>query len=227
MKSSILLLFISILNGAVIQKRSAAVSEQCKKVPQQKLEQQCNLENLVVRTANLVEQCRDEYVTHCKERFAPVPLVPFRTSRIVGSTSLTINAEGTHYNKREDVHHGLSTGRTCKQVKEKQCVKVPEEKIVKTEVCKDISTTILVEQCEKVKEVENSADVETIEIEKPPVSDVVKKKDNIEKLPTVELQISPAVVQVVVPGNYYFIFFLPFLFFDFLHSQNFIKTGLI
>jgi len=175
----------------------------CRKVPQQKLEQQCNLEELVVKTANVVQQCKDVFATHCKETFSPVPLVPFRTSRIVGSTSLVINGEGSHYSKREDVHHGLSTGRTCKKVKEKECYNVPEEKIVKTQVCKDIASTIYIEECDQIVEspkVEaKPSDVELVEIPVVEVAnDDTAEEQTIEKLSAVELKITPAVVQVEI-----------------------------
>jgi len=175
----------------------------CRKVPQQKLEQQCNLEELVVKTANVVQQCKDVFATHCKETFSPVPLVPFRTSRIVGSTSLVINGDGSHYSKREDVHHGLSTGRTCKKVKEKECYNVPEEKVVKTQVCKDIASTIYIEECDQIVEspkVEaKPSDVELVEIPVVEVAnDDTAEEQTIEKLSAVELKITPAVVQVEI-----------------------------
>jgi len=188
---------------------------QCRKVPQQKLEQQCNLEELVVKTANLVQQCKDEFVTRCKQTYSPVPLVPFRTSRIVGSTSLHISGDGSgsHYSKREDVHHGLSTGRTCKQEKQKKCYNVPEEKVVKTQVCKDISSTIYIEECDQIDvdpPVVAAVNPEAEQIEVPvveqveiPVVNVVQddtvEAETVEKLTAVEVKITPAVVQVGIP----------------------------
>ena len=187
----------------------------CRKVPQQKLEQQCSLEELVVKTANVVQQCKDVFATHCKETFSPVPLVPFRTSRIVGSTSLVINGEGSHYSKREDVHHGLSTGRTCKKVKEKECYNVPEEKVVKTQVCKDVASTIYIEECDQIVESPKAeakpSDVELVDIPIVEVADdIAVEEQKVEKLSAVELKITPAVVQVEISKGY-LLFFLIFL----------------
>ena len=115
------------------------------------------MEDVVISTD--VEQCKDVITTHCKERFVPVPLVPFRSSRIVGAgKSFVITGEGSHFSKRADVHHGLSAGRSCYEVKEKQCFNVPVEKTEPTQACKNIASTILVEECSpivKIQKVEN------------------------------------------------------------------------
>ena len=209
MKIQTLLFFTGIVHGAVFPSKRSAKNErtQCRKVPLQKLQQECNLEDLLVKTANLVEQCKDVYATHCKQTYAPVARVPFRTSRIVGSTSLHINSEGSYYSKREDVHHGVSTGRTCKKVKEKQCYNVPEEKVVKTQVCKNVAETIFIEKCDQIVEdpvVEQVEVVEVVEVKDSPVT------EKFEKLTAIELKSTPAVVQVLIPGGY-LLFFLLFL----------------
>jgi len=200
MKILALILLTGVAHGAAFPSKRSAKNErtQCRKVPQQKLKQECNLEDLVVKTANVVEQCKDVYATHCKQTYAPVARVPFRTSRIVGSTSLVINSEGSHYSKREDVHHGVSTSRTCKKVKEKQCYNVPEEQVVKTQVCKNVAETIYIEECEQIVEDPVVEQVEVVEVVKVKESPVTEK---VEKLKAVELQITPAVVQVLIPGN--------------------------
>ena len=144
------------------------------------------MEDLVIKTPNLVERCEDVITKHCKESYVPLPLVPFRTSRIAGSTSFVIagDGSGTHYAKREDIHHGLSTGRSCEEVKEKQCYDVPQEKTVASQICKNMVTTIYIEECEPT--------VETEEVEKL-------------------ISVDPVIeVEAPIPSGY-LSFFLPFL----------------
>jgi len=130
-------------------------AQNCRQVPKEQSQQECHIEDLLVKTSNLVEQCKDVITKRCKEQFVPIPLVPFRSSRIVGkTTSLVVHGDGsgTHYEKRAERIRGLSTGRTCEEVKEKKCTNVPQEKIVASQICKNMVSTVYVEECDPVEE---------------------------------------------------------------------------
>ena len=195
MKLLVFLLTSSLAFCAVVPaKREATEDGKCRKVPKQQTQQECHMEDVVVKTANLVEHCTDVVTKHCKEQFVPVPLLPFRSSRVVGSAkSLVINGEGSHFTKRAIIHHGLSLGKNCKEVKEKKCHNVPEEKKVQSQVCKSIVSIVYLEEC-----------------------DPIDKTETVEKLileETIGLQIGDADVAPVQSG--YFSFFLPFLILSF------------
>merc|ERR1712215_342949 len=127
-------IFILLVSLAV-----AYTAQNCRQVPKERYQKKCQMQDLLVRTDDLV-QCKDVITKLCKEEFVPIPLVPFRSSRVVGETSSLVvhgDGSGTHYEKRADNIRGLSTGRTCEEVKEKRCPKVPEEQLVPSQICKN------------------------------------------------------------------------------------------
>ena len=126
----------------------------CKNVPKKQLEEVCHIEDVVVTTTNIVEQCKDVFITRCNEKFVHFPSRPFSSSRVLGTTS-TLVASGVRvkhpFSKREDVSPSTqlqSTGKNCHQRKEKHCKNVPEVKTIPSEICENKNTTVYIDECE-------------------------------------------------------------------------------
>jgi len=170
-------------------------AQNCRQVPKEQSQKVCQMKDLLI--ANQVEQCKDVIVKRCKEQFVPIPLVPFRSSRIVGkTTSLVVHGDGsgTHYEKRADRIRGLSTGRTCEEVKEKKCTKVPEERIVPSKICKNMVSTVYVEECDPVEEA-TTQKIEKLVAVQPKILAVAEPTQKIEKL----VAIQPTILAVTAP----------------------------
>ena len=126
----------------------------CKETPIKTVEEECNVEEVLVNTTKLIEQCKDVFVTHCKHKILH-PVRPFSTSRIVGKSSHLV-ASGVPVrhpfsrSKREDYITDEEKEGECYHTKEKHCFQVPEVKKTATEVCKNVTKITFVDRCESI-----------------------------------------------------------------------------